>query len=131
MALGVDRVAMDLKKLNRLPDGLKSSQRSIEIQQEIAAADTQNVQFSSEIGLYYVHLGSIQSKLKNHSAAKENVQKGLKILQQYADASPQWIDLKRDLALSYQLAGEVFSDAGNGREPDKHDLDVERFAQNR
>lgn len=112
VAIGSDRVAVDLEQLNNMPDALLNSTRAIELQEEIAAADPKNFQYASELGLFYVHLGSIQHKLKNSSVARQNVVKGLKMMQQFSDSGPKELDLKRDLALSYQTAGDVFLSSG-------------------
>lgn len=121
VALGTDRVAMDLKRLGSFSDSLKNISRAVEIQSAIAIGDPQNVQYASELGLYYVNLGSVQGKLKDWSAAKKNVIDGLKILEERAAATPRAMDLRRDLALSHQAAGDLYREAG------EHDVAAEHY----
>lgn len=107
-ALTSDRISVDLEKLAEFKQALTHSIRTVELQEQIVAADPKNYQYAAELGIYYVHLGSIQQKLKNSSVAPQNVTKGLATMTRHAEINPKDMDLKRDLALAYQIAGEVF-----------------------
>ena len=107
------RITEEFEKLKDFDGALAHAQNLIAIQTEMAASDPKNVQSASELGSYYVILGSTQEKIRNFKNAQKNMRNGTEILGNLARQNPDNAGFQRDLELTYFNAGRIFDEVGS------------------